>query len=102
LLTKILGGLSSLGKEYKLVVLERADAIVNCGGTRAETRLFVQSVWKPAVEYTLPQSFLSEKQLKSIETASMPKLYAACGYNRINLEPYLPDQKNYQEEDSHR
>lgn len=91
-----------MGKEYKLVVLERADAIVNCGGTRAETRLFVQSVWKPAVEYTLPQSFLSEKQLKSIETASMPKLYAACGYNRINLEPYLPDQKNYQEEDSHR
>jgi hypothetical protein len=69
-------------EHVKKVAVQRADAIVNCGGTRAESRLFVQSVWKPAVEYTLPQSFLSEKQLKSIETASMPKLYAACGYNR--------------------
>ena len=39
------------------------------------------SVWKPAVEYTSPQSFLSEKLLKSIKTASMPKLYAASGCN---------------------
>jgi hypothetical protein len=69
-------------EHVKKVAVERADAIVKCGGTRAETRMFVQSVWKPAVEYTLPQSFLSEKQLKSIETESMPKLYAACGYNR--------------------
>ena len=39
------------------------------------------SVWKPAVEYTSPQSFLSEKLLKSIRTAGMPKLYAASGCN---------------------
>ena len=69
-------------EHVKKVAIDRADAIVKCGGTREETRMFVQSVWKPAVEYTLPQSFLSYKQLKAIETASMPKLYAACGYNR--------------------
>jgi hypothetical protein len=34
------------------------------------------------VEYILPQSFLLEKQLKTIEKASMPKLYAKCGLNR--------------------
>ena len=69
-------------EHVKKVAVDRSNAIVKCGGTRDETRMFVRSVWKPAVEYTLPQSFLSEKQLKAIESASMPKLYAACGYNR--------------------
>ena len=65
----------------KKVAVERVDAIVKCGGTRAETRMFVQSVWKLAIEYNSPQSFLSGKLLKSIRTASMPKLYVACGCN---------------------
>jgi hypothetical protein len=68
-------------EHVKKAAVERSDAIVKCKGTREEMRIFVQSVLKPVVEYTLPQSFLSEKQLKSIEKASMPKLYAACGYN---------------------
>jgi hypothetical protein len=51
-------------------------AIAQCGGTRSENKMLYRSVWKPAVEYTLPQSFLSEKQLKSIKQACMPKLYA--------------------------
>jgi hypothetical protein len=63
----------------KKVAVERADTIVRCRGTRVETRMFIQSVWKlVVVEYNLPRSFLPEKQLKSIETASMPKLYTAC------------------------
>ena len=59
-----------------------SDAITKCGGTRTETRLLYNAVWKPSVEYVLPQSFLSEKQLRTIEKASMPKLYAKCGFNR--------------------
>jgi hypothetical protein len=30
------------------------DAIAQCGGTRAENKMLYISVWKPAVEYTLP------------------------------------------------
>jgi hypothetical protein len=41
-----------------------ADAVVKCGGTRDESRMYYDTVWRPAVEYTLAQSFLSEKQLK--------------------------------------
>jgi hypothetical protein len=59
-----------------------SNAIVQCGGTRSENSMLYKAVWKPAVEYILPQSFLSEKQLKTIEKASMPKLYAKCGFNR--------------------
>jgi hypothetical protein len=59
-----------------------SEAIVQCGGTRNENRMLYNAVWKPAVEYILPQSFLSEKQLQKIEKASMPKLYAKCGFNR--------------------
>jgi hypothetical protein len=65
------------------------DAIAQCGGTRAENKMLYRSVWKPAVEYTLPQSFLSEKQLETIEKTSMPKLYARCGYNRNTARAVL-------------
>jgi hypothetical protein len=58
------------------------EAIDRCGGTRTEIRMLYDSVWKPAVEYVIPQSFLSEKQLNKIEKASMPKIYAKCGFNR--------------------
>jgi hypothetical protein len=66
--------------EKKAVTI--ADAIVKCGCTRSEARLLYQAVWKPAVEYVIPQSFLSEKQLGKIEKASMPKLYTCCGFNQ--------------------
>jgi hypothetical protein len=58
------------------------EAITQCGGTRAESKMLYRAVWKPAVEYILPQSFLSKKQLQKIEKASLPKIYAKCGYNR--------------------
>jgi hypothetical protein len=58
------------------------DAIAQCGGKRDENKMLYRSVWKPAVEYTLPQSFLSKQQLGKIEQAYMPKLYAKCGFNR--------------------
>jgi hypothetical protein len=36
-----------------------ADTVVKCGGTREESRMYFDTVWRPAVEYTLSQSFLS-------------------------------------------
>jgi hypothetical protein len=62
--------------------IKLTEAIINCGCSRSETRMLYDSVWKPAIEYTLPQSFLSAKQLTTIEKSSLPKLYAACGFNR--------------------
>jgi hypothetical protein len=44
--------------------------------------MLYRSVWKPAVEYMMPQSFLSKQQLKKIKQACMPKLYAKCGFIR--------------------
>ena len=44
--------------------------------------MLYNTVWKPAVEYTLPQSFLSTKQLEAIEKENMSSIYAKCGYNR--------------------
>jgi hypothetical protein len=44
------------------------------------------------MEYILPQSFLSKQQLKKIEQACMPKLYAKRGYNRNTSRAVLADQ----------
>jgi hypothetical protein len=35
-----------------------ADAVVKCAGIREESRMYYDTVWRPAVEYTLSQSFL--------------------------------------------
>ena len=66
-----------------------ADAIGKCGCTRSESRMLYESVWKPAIEYVIPQSFLSDKQLISIEKASMPQIYAKCGFNRNTARAVL-------------
>jgi hypothetical protein len=66
-----------------------SDVIAQCGGTRAENKMLYRSVWKPAFEYMLPQSFLSKQQLKKIEQACMPKLYTKCGFNRNNARAVL-------------
>ncbi|OEU11291.1 hypothetical protein FRACYDRAFT_246405 [Fragilariopsis cylindrus CCMP1102] len=58
------------------------NSIVKCGCSRTETRLLYDTVWKPAIEYVIPQSFLSDKQLSKIEKACMPQIYAKCGFNR--------------------
>ena len=39
-------------------------------------------MYQPKVEYPLGQTFLTDKQVKKIESASLPKIIAKCGYNR--------------------
>ena len=51
--------------------------------------MLYNTVWKPTVEYTLPQSFISESRLERIEKENMPIIYAKCGYNRRTKKELL-------------
>ena len=44
--------------------------------------MLYHGVYRPKVEYPLGQTFLTDKQVKKIESASLPKIIAKCGYNR--------------------
>ena len=60
-------GIMQLKRSMKTAVRSTLDAIVQCRCSRTETRMLYQTVWKPSVRYTLDQSFLTEKQLNTIE-----------------------------------
>ena len=44
--------------------------------------MLCQGVYQPKVEYPLGNPFLNEKQVQNIESSSIPKDVAECGYNR--------------------
>ena len=52
------------------------------GVTQKEAAMLYQGVYQPKVEYPLGQAFLTNKQVKKLESASMPKIIAKCEYNR--------------------
>jgi hypothetical protein len=54
--------------------------LTNC--SREEARTLYESCFRPAIEYVLPQSFITSKQLSTITKKSMPAIFAKCGYNR--------------------
>lgn len=56
--------------------------IAQCPIGREEAKLLYDSVYRPAIEYTIGQSFLSHAQHKTIESKSLPWIIAKCGYNR--------------------
>ena len=58
------------------------DNIIAYNVSRNKAHTLFQTVWKPSIEYAIGQSFLSEKQLASVEKASLLKLYSACRFNR--------------------
>ena len=53
--------------------------------TQQEAFMLYQGVYWPKVEYPLGQTFLINKQVKKIESASLPKVITKCGYNRSML-----------------
>ena len=55
--------------------------------TRPEAAMLYQGVFQPKVEYPLGQTFLTDKQVKKIESVSVPKIMAKCGYNRNTALP---------------
>jgi hypothetical protein len=84
-------------KHFKKVLTNAtgiADAVVKCGRTREESRMYYDTVWHPAVDYTLSQSFLSERQLKKIESSCLPKIISKCGYNRNTSRAVLGGPAN--------
>ena len=68
------------------VILNKAkgvvDGIVSSGATHSKAQLFYDSVYCPTVEYTLPQYFLSQKQLSDTKKKTLPRLYTCCGFNQ--------------------
>ena len=61
---------------------EVSSTIVRTGATKDEARMLYEEFFRPSTEYTIPQSFLTPKQLQDIEKSSIPKILAKCGYNR--------------------
>ena len=62
--------------------IETSEAIYTAPVTQDEALMLHQGVYRPKVEYPLGQSFLSDKHIMKIESASLPKIIAKCGYNR--------------------
>ena len=62
--------------------IETSEAIFTAGLTRKEAATIYQGVWQPKVEYPLGQTYLTDKQVNKIESVSLPKIIAKCGYNR--------------------
>ena len=67
-------------------ILEKAteisQAVTKCRITRPEAQMLYQSVYRPAVEYTLSQTFLTSTQYQKIQQKTMPRIFAKCGFNR--------------------
>ena len=52
-----------------------------------EATVLYQGVFRPKVEYPFAQLFLTDTQVKKIESVSLPKISAKCGYNRATALP---------------
>jgi len=55
--------------------------------------MLYEAVFRPSIEYTIPQSFLTPKQLENIEKSSIPKILAKCGYNRKTAKAIMNGPK---------
>ena len=53
---------------------ETSDTIFTAGVTKPEATMLYQGVFPPKVEYPLGQTFLTDKQVKEIESVSVPKI----------------------------
>ena len=62
--------------------VETSEHIFTADLTRKEAATIFQGVWRPKVEYPLGQTYLTDKQINKIESASLPKIIAKYGYNR--------------------
>ena len=49
--------------------------------------MLYQGVFQPKIEYPLEQTFLTHKQVKKIESVSVPKIMTKCEYNRNTVLP---------------
>ena len=61
---------------------ETLEAIFTAGVTQAEVVMLFQQMFRLKAEYSLGQTFLTDKQVKKIESVSLPKIITKCGYKR--------------------
>ena len=66
-----------------------SQAIAQCPVSREAAYVLYQSVYRPAVEYTLGQSFLNAAQLGTIAKKSLPWIFNKCGYARSTSRALL-------------
>ena len=57
-----------------------SQAIAQSPVSRDSARLLYHTVYRPAVEYVLGQSFLNQAQLTTIEKLSFPWIFNKCGF----------------------
>ena len=76
------GNCNTQYEAIKTKAIKLSNAIIRTGATRDEARMLYEAVYRPSIEYAIPQSFLTTKQLRNIEKSSIPKILAKCGYNR--------------------
>ena len=62
--------------------MKTSEVIFTAGVTQTEASILNQGVFQLKVEYPLGQTFLTDKQVRKIEPASMSKIITKCGYNR--------------------
>ena len=62
--------------------IETSEAIFTAGVTQPEASMLYQGVFRPKVECPLGHTFLTDKQVKKIESVSMLTIIAKYGYNR--------------------
>ena len=60
----------------------RSELIFIARVTQQEAFMLHQGMYQPKIEQPLEQTFLSDKQVKEKESASIPKIFEECGYNR--------------------
>ena len=75
-----------------------SEAIFTAGVTRAQATMPYQGVFRLKIEYPLGQMFLTDNQVKKIESVSLPKIIAKCGYNRNTALPIRGGPKELGEE----
>ena len=62
--------------------IETSEAIFTAGVTWKEAAILYLGVHQPKVEYLLGQTFVTDRQVKKIESASLPKILTKYLNNR--------------------
>jgi hypothetical protein len=63
--------------------------------TRNGAVLAYYSVYLPSIQYVLPQSFFSKKDLDTAQATSMSRIIAKCGYNRHTARALIYAPSDY-------
>ena len=58
-----------------MTAIETSEAIFTSGVTQKETAMLYQEVYQPKLEDLLGYTFLIDKQVKKIESASLPRIF---------------------------